>query len=259
MRCADCQDAINAYIDDELMPDERSDMQAHLASCVDCRREHDVLAATSRTLKEGLVRHRAPDVLKARIRSALAQPTAFDRPLPLPQRSWVRLAAAGVMIAAASSALTFGAMERPAAQHAATADVLTSHIRSLMPGHLLDIASTDQHNVKPWFNGRLDLSPSVPRLDSIGFPLLGGRIDYVSGRSVAAVVYGRRQHVINVFSWPTSDAAPLAPSVSTQKGYHIVHWRNEGMEMWAVSDLNAGELEQFVARFEETEPLTGHR
>jgi anti-sigma factor RsiW len=259
MSCADCRDAMNAYVDDELMADERSDVQAHLASCADCRREHDVLAATSRTLKEGLVRHRAPDVLKARIRSALAQPTAFDQSVPPPKRSWLRLAAAGVMIAAASSALTFGAMRRPAAQRTATADVLTSHIRSLMPGHLLDIASTDQHNVKPWFNGRLDLSPSVPRLDSIGFPLLGGRVDYVSGRSVAAVVYGRRQHIINVFSWPSSDAAPLAPSVSTQKGYHIVHWRNEGMEMWAVSDLNAGELEQFVARFEASETPTGAR
>jgi anti-sigma factor RsiW len=259
MSCADCRDAMNAYVDDELMADERSDVQAHLESCGDCRREHDVLAATSRTLKEGLVRHRAPDVLKARIRSALAQPTAFDRSVPPPKRPWLRLAAAGVMIAAASSALTFGAMQRPAAQRTATADVLTSHIRSLMPGHLLDIASTDQHNVKPWFNGRLDLSPSVPRLDSIGFPLLGGRVDYVSGRSVAVVVYGRRQHIINVFSWPSSDSPPLAPSVSTQKGYHIVHWRNEGMEMWAVSDLNVGELQQLVTAFEQSEAPSGRR
>jgi len=259
MRCADCLDAINAYLDDELTPDEHREMEEHLTSCADCRREHEVLATTSRTLKEGLVRHRAPDVLKARIRSALAQPDAFDRPVPLARFSWVRVAAAGLMIAAASSALTYGVVRRPFAQRTAASDVLSSHIRSLMPGHLVDIASTDQHNVKPWFNGRLDLSPSVPRLDSIGFPLLGGRVDYVAGRSVAAVVYGRRQHVINVFSWPASDATSLAPSASTEKGYHVVHWRNEGMEMWAVSDLNVGELQQFVAAFEQSEVPSGRR
>lgn len=249
MRCDDCRDAVNAYLDDELMPDERRAVQEHLASCADCRQEHDVLVATSRKLKEGLVRHRAPDVLKARIRSALAQPDAFTPPANASRRSWMRLAAAGVVIAVASSALTFGAMQRPLGQRTATADVLSSHIRSLMPGHLVDIASTDQHNVKPWFNGRLDLSPAVPRLDSLGFPLLGGRVDYVSGRPVAAIVYGRRQHVINVFSWPATDASALVPAASTEKGYHLVHWRTEGMEMWAVSDLNLAELRQFVAAF----------
>jgi anti-sigma factor RsiW len=259
MRCADCQDAINAYVDGELMPDELRDVEAHLASCADCRQEHELLVTTTRTLKENLVRHRAPDVLKARIRNALAQPDAFDRPVPVPRNSWVRVAAAGLMIAAASSALTFGVMQRPMSQRTATNDVLASHIRSLMPGHLVDIASTDQHNVKPWFNGRLDLSPSVPRLDSVGFPLLGGRVDYINGRSVAAVVYGRRQHIINVFSWPASDAAPLAPTASTTKGYHLIHWRNEGVDMWAVSDLNVGELQQFVAAFGQTDAPAGRR
>jgi anti-sigma factor RsiW len=199
------------------------------------------------------VRHRAPDVLKARIRSALAQPDALEpRPVPIP-RSWGRLAAAGIMIAIASSALTFATVRPGMVQRRATSDVLASHIRSLMPGHLVDVASTDQHNVKPWFNGRLDLSPTVPRLDSLGFPLIGGRIDYVSGRPVAAVVYGRRQHMINVFSWPAADASVLAPSASTANGYHLVHWRDSGIEMWAVSDLNLAELQQFVAAFERTD------
>ena len=250
MRCADCRDAINAYVDDELMPDEERDVREHLASCADCRREHDVLVATTRALREGLVRHRAPDVLKARIRSALARPDALESAPDPPRRSWARLAAAGVLIAAASSALTFAAARRPSAERSATTDVLASHIRSLMPGHLVDVASTDQHNVKPWFNGRLDMSPAVPRLDSLGFPLVGGRLDYVTGRPVAVVVYGRRQHLINVFSWPTTNASSLAPAASTEKGYHLVHWRTDGMEVWAVSDLNLAELQQFVAAFE---------
>jgi anti-sigma factor RsiW len=253
MRCADCRDAINAYVDEELMSDEQRDVREHIASCVDCRHEHDVLVATTRTLKEGLVRHQAPDVLKARIRSALARPDALEsRPVPKP-RSWARFAAAAVLIAVSSSALTFAAMRNPLAQRTATTDVLASHIRSLMPGHLVDVASTDQHNVKPWFNGRLDMSPGVPRLDSLGFPLVGGRIDYVTGRPVAAVVYGRRQHLINVFSWPTAEASALTPVASTENGYHLVHWRNDGMELWAVSDLNLTELQQFVTMFERAE------
>lgn len=257
MRCADCRDAITAYVDGELMGEEQRDVHEHLASCVECRREFEVVTATSRTLKEGLVRHSAPDVLKARIRSALAQPDAFEPPAVLPRRSWPRLAAAGVLIAAASSALTFSAMRPSVARQTATSEILASHIRSLMPGHLVDVASTDQHNVKPWFNGRIDLSPAVPRLDSLGFPLVGGRIDYVAGRPVPAVVYGRRQHMINVFSWPSTDASALAATSSTEKGYHVVHWRSEGMEVWAVSDLNLAELQQFVAAFQRSDSAPG--
>src|SRR5512132_37740 len=255
MRCADCRDTINAYVDQELLPDEQRDVRDHLASCADCQREYDVLVATTRRLKEGLVRHRAPDVLKARIRSAIAQPNATDSfevsaPRVLKPWPWARLAAAGALIAIASSALTFAAVRQQLKAPSAEAGILSSHIRSLMPGHLVDIASTDQHNVKPWFNGRLDVSPAVPRLDSLGFPLLGGRVDYVEGRPVAVVVYGRRQHIINVFSWPAAKGTPLAPAASTEHGYHLVHWRREGLELWAVSDLNLPELQQFVSVFE---------
>jgi anti-sigma factor RsiW len=252
MRCIDCRDAVNAYLDEELLPDEQADVREHLASCADCRHEHEVLLATTTSLKEGLVRHRAPDVLKARIRGALAETDTGDTA----ERSrrdwrspWARFAAAGVLIAIASSALTFTAMRQPSSTRSTESEVLASHIRSLMPGHLVDIASTDQHNVKPWFNGRLDLSPTVPRLDSLGFPLIGGRIDYVGGRPVAAVVYGRRQHLINVFSWPAVKSSALATNAMTEKGYHLVHWRREGIELWAVSDLNQPELEQFVSAF----------
>jgi anti-sigma factor RsiW len=256
MRCTDCRDAINAYVDQELLPDEQRDVRDHLASCPDCQREHDVLVVTTRTLKEGLVRHRAPDVLKARIRSTLARSDAADsadaaEPRAVrPSFSWAKLAAAGALIAVVSSGLTFAAMRQQSQAPMLAAAVLTSHIRSLMPGHLVDIASNDQHNVKPWFNGRLDVSPTVPRLDSLGFPLLGGRVDYIENRPVAAVVYGRRQHIINVFSWPAPTRGELRPSVSTERGYHLVHWRRDGLELWAVSDLNLPELRQFVSTFD---------
>lgn len=253
MRCAEYRELLSALVDDELPIGEAADVRAHLAACADCAREHDALAATSRRLKEGLVRHSAPDVLKARIRSMLSQSDAFSPPVegpPSARPRWTTLLAAGLVVAAASSALTFGALRRTGPASDMTAALLDSHIRSLMPGHLIDIASTSQHTVKPWFNGRLDLSPTVPNLDSAGFPLLGGRLDYVEGRPVAAVVYGRRQHVINVYSWPAGQSVPPHTGVVDEKGYHLIEWRNGDVELWAVSDLNRAELEQFVRMFQ---------
>jgi len=254
MRCSDCREALSSYLDDELMSPEAQEVREHLATCAECDRQHRVLADTSLLLREKLVRHQAPDVLKARIRSALAQPHAFDsprasRPIPVGRPPWLLFAAAGLVIAIGSSALTFAAMRQGASSHAVAADVLASHIRSLMPDHLTDIVSTNQHNVKPWFNGRIGLSPPVPNLDSAGFVLVGGRLDYIEGRSVAAVVYSRRQHVINVYAWPTTDHAMAATRATNERGYHLVQWRADGVEYWVVSDLNAGELDQFVREF----------
>jgi anti-sigma factor RsiW len=161
---------------------------------------------------------------------------------------WSRLAAAAVLIAVASSGVTIAALHRENDTRAVADEVLASHVRSLMPGHLTDVASNDQHNVKPWFNGRVDLSPSVPRLDSAGFPLLGGRLDYVASRRVAAVVYGRRQHIITVYTWSSPGDDASQSSLSTQ-GYHMMRWRSGQMESWVISDLNASELAQFVALF----------
>jgi anti-sigma factor RsiW len=156
------------------------------------------------------------------------------------------MAAAGVLIAALSSIATFAVMRAPA-NSASEEQVLASHVRSLMPGHLTDVVSTDQHNVKPWFNGKVDLSPPVPDLAANGFVLAGGRVDYVGGRAVAVVVYTRRQHVINVYSWPSAGDAP--PRAATRNGFHLVRWRHDGLEHWAVSDLNAGELNELVTAY----------
>jgi anti-sigma factor RsiW len=162
--------------------------------------------------------------------------------------AWWRQLAAGIVIAALSSTLTYTALGTRAASASATDELLASHVRSLMPGHLTDVVSTNQHNVKPWFNGRVDMSPSVPGLDSAGFPLVGGRTDYVRGRAVPVVVYARRQHMINVYAWPEAGSAST-PRSSTRNGYHFVTWRGDGVEYWAVSDLNTKELDEFVASF----------
>jgi anti-sigma factor (TIGR02949 family) len=248
MRCAECRDRLDAYLDDELTPSETEVMSAHVEGCSDCAREYAALAATSRQLKEGLVHYPAPDVLKARILSALARPDASRASPASSWARWTQLAAAAIVIAIASSAATVATLHRGIASQPIADEVLASHVRSLMPGHLTDVASSDQHNVKPWFNGRVDLSPPVPRLDSAGFPLLGGRLDYVASRPVAAVVYSRRQHIINVYSWPSAGDDRKESAVSA-RGYHLVSWRNGQVESWVVSDLNAAELSDFVALF----------
>ncbi len=252
MKHEDRVDEISAFIDGELAPDEMAAMRDHLASCTDCATEYRTLQGVSRRVKDGFERPRAPEALRARIHGSMEGMSAEPRPRPLPlpshRPSWGTLIAAGLVIAALSGSATLAIARRDTSSARAENDVLASHLRSLMPGHLTDVTSNDTHNVKPWFNGRLDLSPSVPRLDSLGFPLMGGRLDYANGRPVAAVVYLRRQHVINVFSWPTA-SGPLKRRMTDENGYHLVQWRNAGTEYWAVSDVSAADLTQFVDLF----------
>jgi anti-sigma factor RsiW len=196
------------------------------------------------------MRYEAPDVLKARIRASLAEPTrdASEHALvSLPRRSaWQRTVAAAAVVAIVSSGLTYAIVNQRGSANPVEQEVLASHIRSLMPGHLTDVASNDQHNVKPWFNGRANVSPDVPRLDSLGFPLIGGRLDYIDGHNTAVVVYTRRQHVINVFSWASPGPAEERAEVSSSNGYHLIRARHNGLEIWIVSDLNEAELEDFA-------------
>lgn len=253
--CATIGELLSAHVDGELPPEEAAAVAEHLTSCAGCGREYEATLRTVQTLREGLSRYRAPDVLRARVRAALREEPSEHTAAPRSdgrtyRRTWGtpwRAVAAALVIAVASSGLTLLTVGRATepARPAIADEVLASHIRSLMPEHLTDVRSTDRHNVKPWFNGRLDFSPSVPRLDDQGFPLLGGRVDYVDGRPVAVVVYGRRQHVINVFSWPADAGPEVSAAPAPRHGYNMLHWRSGGVEYWIASDLNAAELRQF--------------
>ena len=204
-------------------------------------------------LKRALMRYEAPDVLKARIRASLARPevevVAPPKPAPLYRvMRWPTAIAAAAVVAVLSSVVTLSVASRGSAGDSLQQELLVSHIRSLMPGHLTDVASNDQHNVKPWFNGRVDMSPTVPRLDSLGFPLIGGRIDYINGRSIPVIVYTRRQHVINVYSWPSNTVSDKAVTAASH-GYNLIRVPTNGEELWFVSDLNRAELDSFARLF----------
>ena len=249
MECRDTRQALDAFINAELTPMEHAHLAEHLAECEDCRRERDALDALRTRLRENLVRYPAPDALRSRVRAqivvfdAAAAPAAAHRSL----QRWPLAIAAGVLIAAVSSIVTRAVIRNTGAPPV-TNELVASHIRSLRPGHLTDVVSSNQHNVKPWFNGRVDMSPTVPDLAPSGFPLVGGRLDYVNGRAVPVIVYSRRSHLINVYEWPASAAERFEPR--NVNGYHVVGWTRSGIEYWAVSDLNGDELSAFVRAFQ---------
>jgi anti-sigma factor RsiW len=257
MTCKECLDSLNALVDGELAADEAAAVRDHLATCDECAEQHTRLVEGTMRLKGALMRYEAPDVLKARIRASLARPEPevvepIRRRLPFfGAVNWPSAIAAAAAVAVLSSAATLSFANRKSGADAIQSELLASHIRSLMPGHLTDVASNYQHNVMPWFNGRVDMSPNVPRLDSLGFPLVGGRIDYINGRSVPVIVYTRRQHVINVYAWPSNTVSDKTVAASSH-GYNLIRVPVNGEEMWIVSDLNRNELEGFVRLFAGT-------
>ena len=244
MDCKKAQGLINAYVDGELELTAALELEAHLENCGQCRALREEVAGLSRRLREGLTRHAAPAELRERL-----SPAAVTRPAPpAASRGWQRrqafALAASVMLAVAASGGTTYWLMRPPTVEPIAEEVVASHIRSLMPGHLIDIASSDQHTVKPWFDGRVDLAPTVVDFNEQGFPLVGGRLDYIGRQPVAAIVYKRRKHFINVFACPSIGGAELgAAKSSTIRGYNLLSWGAGDINYWMVSDAAAADLE----------------
>jgi anti-sigma factor RsiW len=255
--CEDFEDRLSAYMDRELEAPDRQAMEQHLRECAACRTLHARQRALSTALREELPTYEAPDLLRARVQDSLR--AARSERATTATRRWRTAAIAASLLFIASAGYSVVATTRAISRPELVAhEVLDSHIRSLMPSHLTDVVSTDQHTVKPWFDGRLDYSPPVYDLAARGFPLVGGRLDYVGSRPVAALVYQRRRHVINLLVWPAAREERPGGELS-RRGYHLFPWTRRGMEYWAVSDLNVDELREFARALQQADSLaTSH-
>jgi anti-sigma factor RsiW len=249
MNCPEIRALSNAYADRELDLVRATEFEHHLSGCRSCSREVENIRALSSAFKHNQFYFRAPTNLKNRIRaSTCARNGSVSLPQPTGVRKerwaqWMRLffpvAASAVVVVIAISFL-------PSADKHVTEEAVSGHVRSLMANHLTDVASSDQHTVKPWFEGKVDFAPPVTDLVQQGFRLLGGRLDYLHGRPVAAEVYQRNKHVINLFVWPATGNRNTTKKLSVDKGYNVISWEASGMSYSAVSDLNAVELREFA-------------
>ncbi len=247
MVCRDVMDRLSPFVDDELDPVLSREVSRHVESCPSCAAALARQRVLSETLGRDLEYHRAPDLLRERVmrgvRAAERRDGAPSRPAAHP---WRWLSAAAAVVVVAGGTWMAATLARDRANDATAREAVSGHVRSLMADHLTDVASTDQHTVKPWFSGKLDFSPPVTDFAGADYPLAGGRLDYLQGHSVAALVYLHRKHVINVFVWPMAGAREeLAPAV-TQRGFHVIRCAHAGMAYVVVSDLNAEELATFA-------------
>jgi anti-sigma factor RsiW len=244
MTCEEAEILLHALIDGELDAGHAREIEVHIASCAACAAELAAQREMKRLLADTDLRYAAPAALRARIEAALPQARQPSR------RAVLRGFAMGSAVSALAATGLVAIVLRQDDQQRILSEVVSAHLRSLQAGHLTDVISTDQHTVKPWFNGKLDVAPPVIDLTAQGFTLIGGRLDYVDARAIGAVVYRRRQHVINLFVAQTASPEHRPPRTETMQGFNCRRWSNRGLNFWAVSDLGADELAEFVDKFE---------
>ena len=247
MNCAQPEMLLHALVDNELDAGHAHDVEAHVAACPACAAKLGDLRTMRGVIAAADLKERAPVSLRNRVEAALpASPgTAFPAWLPLPsRRGFFGGFALGAALSSALAASLVLTVFHNGQESTIAGEVVSAHIRSLQPGHLTDVLTSDQHTVKPWFNGRLDVAPPVVDLTGQGFTLIGGRLDYIDGEPVAAIVYQRRKHVINLFVAHHLDGR--APAVAAMiQGYNVRHWFAAGLDLWAVSDIDRTELDEF--------------
>jgi anti-sigma factor RsiW len=244
MTCDSVRDMLGAYMDGELDANAEFQLRTHLAECPDCPEAYRRLRFLKDGIRETNLYYAAPKELEASIRTSLGTAKKNEHAAGIGFRQWMAIAAS--VLVALSIGMGLYVFRRGTTSELLAQQVVSSHVRAMIGTHLVDVPSSDQHTVKPWFNGKLDYSPPVRDFKNEGFALVGGRVDYLNDRRVAALVYERRKHVINVFVWPTTRKAQ-ATKLETLNGYNVVRWADAGMAFWVISDLNAKELQQFAA------------
>jgi anti-sigma factor (TIGR02949 family) len=254
MKCKDIEQLQHAFLDQELDPANAHAFAEHLAACPSCGKQLDAFLATKQAIKTQTTRHALPfELYKKVARMTASGQTTWASP----SKKWLPLkwgtTGAGLAMAAC---LAFFMVARPDSEYMLEQQLIAGHIRSLQDNHLTDVVSTDQHTVKPWFNGRLDISPPVIDLTASGFPLVGGRLDYVDHHAAAAVVYRYNAHVINLFVWPSDRPKIDVESIAARQGYNMRRWRDGDLQFWAVSDVNPAKLAEFENLYRAQTPKT---
>ncbi len=242
MNCQSSKDLLNAYSDGELDLMNHLEIEKHLKACPACELAFENQVALRSALADESLYLRAPDGLRDRISGAI-------QPAEPPTTKGISIwrfapvfATIVVMIVLIFVFLQTGSSN----DDLLAGEIVSDHVRSMMANHLTDVPSSDQHTVKPWFEGKLDYSPPVVDLAAKGFPLVGGRLDYAASRPIAALVYQRHQHYINLFVFPSTGDVDGANRMAVRQGYNLIHWSRSGMTFWAVSDLNLNELQEFA-------------
>ena len=245
MNCPETQDAIHAYVDGELDLVKTLDVENHIRQCEQCATGHRNLATLRSSIQDGSLYFRAPASLERRIRSQIKQIRAKTLGRRMTLTPWMATAAAIAIVATGVWMVMRGPVG--GSGELLASEITSAHVRSLMAEHLSDVKSTDQHTVKPWFDGKLDFAPDVRDFKAESFALEGGRLDYLADRPVAALVYRHDKHYINLFIWPAASHADTSDVVTTRQGYVLVHWVQSGMNYWAVSDASEATMRRFTS------------
>jgi anti-sigma factor RsiW len=249
MNCDDAEIFLHALIDGELDAGHAREVEAHIAGCPRCAKQLSAYREMSTAMAGADLRFPASVDLRRRVNQVL--PSRAREP---DRRSLLKGFAFGGLLSGALATGLVAVVLRDDRDQRILGDVVSAHLRSLQADHLTDVLSTDQHTVKPWFNGRIDVAPPVVDLTAQGFTLIGGRLDYIDRRPVGALVYKRRAHVINLFVMQTADADRLSPKAETMQGFNVRRWFAGGLEFWAVSDIAGEELQEFEDKFRAASP-----
>jgi anti-sigma factor RsiW len=244
MTCDEAEILVQALIDGELDAGHAREVEEHIAGCPRCAAQLEAYREMSKAVAGADLRYAAPLKLRRRIEASMPQPRVPNR------RAVLRGFAMGSAVSAIAATGLVAIVLRNDDEQRILSEVVSAHLRSLQAGHLTDVLSTDQHTVKPWFSGKLDVAPPVVDLTAQGFTLIGGRLDYVDTRAIGAIVYRRRSHVINLFVAKTASTERQAAQTETLQGFNVRRWSERGLNYWAVSDLAADELAEFGAKFE---------
>jgi anti-sigma factor RsiW len=246
MNCDEASILMHALIDGELDAGHARELEIHIATCAGCAARLREFHELRKMMTPAGLHLSAPTSLRASIEGKLPKSVAAVSS----RRTVIKGFAVGATASALAASGLLVMVIRTDDQKRILGEVVSAHLRSLQAQHLIDVQSTDQHTVKPWFNGRLDVAPPVADLTAQGFTLLGGRLDYVDAKPVAAIVYRRRVHIINLFCAPAPGSGDRAATMESLQGFNVRRWRENGINLWAVSDINADELAQFGENFE---------